>query len=63
MSDRVFWLLISTTIIMICILLMLLGWGLTDRGGLLCVTGVLAICAGGSLAGFTKEDREDKRKR
>lgn len=48
--------MISVTIVLIGILLMLLGWGLTDRGGLLCVTGVLAICAGGSLAGFTKNN-------
>lgn len=55
MSDRIFWLLISFTIVLIGILFMLLGWAMTDQGGWCCVIGVLCICAGGGLAGFSKE--------
>lgn len=58
MSEGAFWLLISVTVIMIGITLMLIGWATIDIGGWPCVIGLLTICTGVALAGFTKEDKE-----
>lgn len=54
MSERVFWLLISVTIVMIGILFMLIGFATTDRGGWACIIGLLTICTGAAVGGLAK---------
>ncbi len=56
MSEHVFWLLISVTIVMIGFLLMLIGFTTTDQGGWACVIGLLTICTGAVIGGLSREE-------
>ena len=56
--DQIFRLMISVTIVLAGIMLMVLGWSRDPRGGWPCVVGLMIICAGAALAGFTKEDKK-----
>ena len=56
--DQIFRLMISVKIVLVGILIMVLGWHNDPRGGWLCVVGLMIICAGAALAGFTKEDKK-----
>ena len=47
--------MIAITIVMIGILLMLIGFATTDRGGWACVIGLLTICTGAAVGGITKD--------
>jgi hypothetical protein len=62
MSDNIFWLLVSTGIVVLGVMLMVFGWLTTEYGGWACVIGLLTICTGGIIAGAFKES-EDKRKK
>jgi len=62
MSDNVFWLLVSSGIVVLGVMLMIYGWGTAPNGGWgwFCTLGLFVILTGAILAGATAEAKGDE---